>query len=137
MEYLCLKPGLKKLPKINFDMFRCVIVAECQVSSDWRSFISTWVLEQGCQYMLVCGVDADSWEVAFDQSGFTLKKLGKISNNNLLMSISYGDESLSEVFWLAKNASFHPSLELDNTLLFHISEGQEDKGRFLDLWRVI
>lgn len=134
MEYIYVNSELFEFPNVNVDTFRCLIVAESRVSSLTRSLISTWIIEQGCQYMLVCGVEADLWEDAFDKSGLALKVSGKRSDANFVISVSYGDENLSEVIWLAKNASFHPSFELGNTFVFHISEGPEDRHRFLKLW---
>jgi hypothetical protein len=50
---------------------------------------------------------------------------GEIPEDRFVMTTWHTKESLGEVFLFCKNNAFHPTGELERTVLLHISENRE------------
>lgn len=72
------------------------------------------------------GRECSSWDDSVDFANLEEFSYGEIPDDAFVMTTWHESEPLEEVFWFAKNSAFHPSIELDNTLILHL--GENDKG---------
>lgn len=126
VAYLHLKPEAA-LPEISRAVpARMVVIAEAEVSAKWQSIVSDWIVASGCLYMMAWGVNCSSWDDSVDIANLENFKFGEIPENHFVMTTWHTAEPLPEVFWFSKNNAFHPTVELQRTVLLHISaEGNE------------
>lgn len=45
----------------------------------------------------------------------------KSPDDQFVMTTWHADEPLSEVFWFAKHSAFHPTIDLEQTILVHVA----------------
>lgn len=100
--------------------FKAVLIAEIEVSKDWQTAASDWLVRNGCLYMMAWGVGCSSWDDAVDHANLALFGYGDIPEEAAVMTTWHADESLSEVFWFAKCCARHPVIAIRNTILVHI-----------------
>lgn len=101
--------------------FRCVVVVQADVSPGWRSNVSGWMLREGCLYMMAWGSECSRWDDAVDDENLSRFDYGDIPEDKFVMTTWHEDQSLSEVFWFAKELAHHPTVALRDTLLLHIA----------------
>jgi len=119
--YLHLKPNAK-LPEFAGPMpSRMVIVAEVEVSQEWQSLVSDWIIQSGCLYMMAWGINCSSWDDSVDIANIKAFEFGEIPEEKFVMTTWHTDAPLKDVFWFAKNNAFHPTVEIERTILLHIS----------------
>lgn len=127
MEYLQLMSGAE-LPNISkYDHFKCVLVVEQEVSKEWQAKVSKWLCEAGCRYMMAWGKNCSSWDDSVDLANVIQFEGKSIPDEAVVRTTWHEDESLKEVFWFAKYAAHHESLDLKETIILHVSS--EDKHR--------
>ncbi len=68
------------------------------------------------------GKQCSLWHDSVDWVNIDMFSDGEIPENKFIMTTWHEKEQLKEVFWKAKNCAFHPTVELNNTLILHISE---------------
>lgn len=110
--------------------FRAVILVDTQVSSEWQSTVSEWLVRSGCRYAMAWGVSSSAWDDAVDMANIEQFEFNEIPEDRFVMTTWHEDETLDEVFWYCKNCAFHPKIDLRNTLLLHIST--QDRGEELE-----
>jgi hypothetical protein len=121
-KYLQIRPGAV-LPNIATMLpFRAVVIAETSVAPEWQSLVSYWLVQSGCLYMMAWGVNCSSWDDSVNDSNNEQFNFGEIPEDKFVMTTWHDKEPLAEVLWFAKNSAFHPSVDMDQTLLLHISE---------------
>lgn len=121
LAYVHLVPG-NPVPLLNATSpFRAVVVIEGTVTPEWQSAVSDWLVQSGCLYMMAWGRDCSSWDDSVDISNLEIFDYGKIPDDQFVMTTWHSDEPLSEVFWFAKNVAYHSTIELDSTVIIHIS----------------
>ena len=125
--YIQLRPG-EKLPSIShLKPFAAIVLVEEVVDPEWQRVTSTWLVESGCRYMMAWGMECASWDDSVDIANLEQFNFGEIPEDDRVMTTWHADESLSEVFWFAKNSAFHPTVNLDRFALVHISmKGNRD-----------
>ena len=104
-----------------------VVVVEVEVSAEWQSIVSDWIIGSGCLYMMAWGVDCGSWDDSVDIANLEKFEFGEIPENHFVMTTWHTDEPLAEVFWFSKNNAFHPTVELQHTVLLHISSESKER----------
>lgn len=100
---------------------RVVVIVEAEVTPEWQSLVSDWIVRSGCLYMMAWGANCSSWDDSVDIANLEEFKFGEIPEDRFIMTTWHSDESLAEVFWYAKNNALHPTAELEHTVLLHIS----------------
>jgi hypothetical protein len=100
---------------------RVVVIVEADVTPNWQSEVSHWLMKFGCLYMLAWGKGCSTWDDSVDLANIEEFKFEEIPESKFVMTTWHQSEPLSEVFWFAKNNAFHPSVELERTVLLHIS----------------
>ena len=98
-----------------------VVVVEAEVSPEWQAIVSDWIVRSGCLYMMAWGVGCSSWDDSVDFANLEEFKFGEIPENRFIMTTWHSDEPLADVFWFSKNCASHPTVELERTVLLHIS----------------
>ncbi|PZP27438.1 MAG: hypothetical protein DI603_21840 [Roseateles depolymerans] len=101
--------------------FRCVVIVQADVSPDWRSKLSAWMVDAGCLYMMAWGSECSRWDDAVDDANLARFDYGEIPEDKFVMTTWHEDASLVEVFWFAKELANHPSVALNDTLLLHVA----------------
>ena len=120
IAYLHLEPGT--VPgSINLKPFKAVVVVEADVLPKWQSLVSDWLVQSGCLYMMAWGQNCSSWDDSVDLSNLKQFGYADIPDDQFVMTTWHPDEPLTEVFWFSKHTASHPTVDLDQTLLLHIS----------------
>ena len=129
VTYLRIQPEAA-LPAVSTRLpTRVVVVADSEVSPKWQAVVSTWLVQSGCLYMMAWGNNCSSWDDSVDMANLEEFKFGQIPEDRFVMTTWHTDEPLAEVFWFSKNNAFHPTVELEHTILLHI--GVNDRGQEL------
>lgn len=132
IKYLQLEPE-SKLPDISgLKPFQSVVVIEENVSSEWQSLVSTWLVKSGCLYMMAWGKECSTWDDSVDYANIAEFNYGDIPEDKFVMTTWHEDEPLKEVFWFAKNNAFHSVVELPNILILHISSYNKEEELLLE-----
>lgn len=122
MHYIHLSLG-GSLPKLEISSpFLAVVVAEETVSVNWQSVVSDWIVNSGCLYMMAWGKNCSSWDDSVDMANIILFLDEKTPDDKFVMTSWHDNEPLEQVFWFAKNCAHHPTVELKETLIIHISK---------------
>lgn len=124
--YLQLHRGLKPQEITELRPFRCVVVAEEGITDEWMWVVSTWLVESGCLYMMAWGEKCSAWDDSVDYANLEQFNFGDIPDDDAVMTTWHSNEPLHEVFWFAKNCAYHPTVDLPNTLILHISSQDKE-----------
>jgi hypothetical protein len=126
-SYLQLKPG-SELPNISaLSPFRAVVVIDEEVTPEWQNLVSSWLVKSGCLYMMAWGTGCSTWDDSVDFANLEAFNYSDIPEDQFVMTTWHEEEPLNDVFWFAKNNAFHPTIELPNTLILHISGKNKEK----------
>jgi hypothetical protein len=121
LSYLQVKAGTE-LPEISWlRLFRTVVVVEENVTPEWQAKVSLWLVDAGCLYMMAWGLACSTWDDSVDFANIEKYKFGEIPENEFVMTTWHENEALGEVFWYSKNNATSPTLEIENSLILHIS----------------
>ena len=75
----------------------------------------------GCLYMVAWGANCSSWDDSVDWANIEAFDFKQIPEDRFVMTTWHEDQPLSEALWYAKHNAFHPTIELQHTLLIHVS----------------
>lgn len=121
VTYLHLRPD-DRLPDTSTPISsRMVVVVEAEVSPQWQVLVSDWIVKSGCLYMMAWGKDCSSWDDSVDMANIEAFDFCDIPEDKFIMTTWHEDDSLAEFFWYAKNNAFHSFVEIEHTVLLHIS----------------
>ena len=121
MTYIQLQPE-SALPDISrLAPFRCVVVVEDVPTSDWQTKVSCWLVRSGCLYMMAWGNGCSSWDDSVDMANLAEFNYEAIPEDRFVMTTWHKDDSMSEVFWFSKNCAHHADVDIQNTVILHIS----------------
>jgi len=124
LEYLHLPPETA-VPYLAPQPFRAILIADISVNDKWRSDVANWLVECGCLYVIVWGVDCKTWHDFVDLAVIESFNFGDIPEDRFVMTTWHDNESLPEVFWFAGNGTSHPVIDLETTLIVHVSEAEQ------------
>lgn len=102
--------------------FRAVIVSEAPTDQDWRKRIAKWLVDGGCLYLIAWGVECEAWHDTVDWANLERFGFGDIPDDKFIMTTWHAKEPLSEALWFAGQCATHPDVELDETVILHISD---------------
>lgn len=122
VKYLHLPPD-SPLPELGgMHRFKAVLAVESDASQMWQWDVSRWLVSSGCRFLLAWGTDCAEWEEAVDDANLERFDYGDIPEDETVLTSRHEDEDLEEVFWFAKHRARHPVLDLNDTLLIHITD---------------
>jgi hypothetical protein len=111
--------------------FKAVVISEAVTSRDFKNSVSEWMVRAGCIYMMAWGKECSVWHDTVDEANLAMFDFGDVPVDAFVMTTWHDNDPLSEVFWYAKFAAKHPTLNIRNTVLVHI--GSKDHcARLLD-----
>lgn len=124
------------LPDIcSWRPFRAVVVVGDVIGLDRQSKISKWLVESGCLYMMAWGRGCGSWDTSVDIANLEEFQYAEIPDHRIVMTTWHAEETLAEVFWFCKNCAFHPTVEISNDMILHLSPEPNSRkltGDFID-----
>jgi len=126
MRYLLLEPGSNPPDISALRPFRTVVIVDDKPTSEWQALISEWLVESGCLYMMAWGKNCSSWDDSVDSANLAEFNFGDIPEDKFVMTTWHEKDSLSDVFWFSKTNAFHPTVELQNTVILHISRNNRE-----------
>lgn len=126
VKYFQIRAGSKPPEISDFSPFRAIVIIEEAVIPEWQTAISTWLVESGCLYMMAWGMNCSSWDDSVDFANLEQFDFGEIPEDKSIMTTWHENDPLDEVFLFAKGSARHPSINLHNTVLLHISENNRE-----------
>ena len=127
-KYLHLHPESNLPPSIEWRAFRAVVIIDLEVTPEWQQKVSEWLCHSGCLYMMAWGNDCSSWDDSVDHANLKDFDYGEMPEDKFVMTTWHDDEPLEEVFWFSKHSAFHPDVEMQDTLLVHISDHNNEQS---------
>jgi len=132
MHYLQVLPN-STLPEItNLCPFRAIVIIEEDVTVNWQTKVSEWLVSSGCLYMMAWGKNCSSWDDSVDYANLEEFDYGEIPKDKFVLTTWHENESLKEVFHFSKYSAFHLIVEIKNTLLLHISKTNNELAFLAD-----
>lgn len=132
LTYLYLPPA-SKLPNLsNLKPFRAVIIVESDVTEQWQELVSTWLVKSGCFYMMAWGKESSTWYDSVKMANLVEVNFANISDEKLVMTTWHERETLKNVFNFSKYCAFHEQVDLENTILVHISHENREQELLID-----
>ena len=120
MEYFQLTEQ-SKLPDIgHFAPFKAVLAIEDTVGLSRQHEISSWLVEMGGKYVMICGTNSKGWEQSIRQANLDQVDIDNMRPQEFVMITTHAHERLRSVFWHAKKHARHTHVKLKNVLTIHI-----------------
>lgn len=127
LHYVQLQDGAP-LPDIrHLKPFKVIVVVEELPSSPWQTKVSNWLVQSGCLFMMAWGLDCVSWDDSVDYASLETNQWGEVPEDKNVWTTWHEEETLEEVFWFAKHSAYHDKVELENTLILHISNQEKQE----------
>ena len=120
LQYINLNNDQNPPENLNLEPYKCIVLITEQVKSEWRDIVSKWLIDTGCLYMMAWGQNCSLWDDSVDTANLIAFDWSEIPEDNFVMTTWHKNETLEDVFWFAKFAANHPTVELNNTLLLDI-----------------
>ncbi len=125
VSYLHLPSG-QLPPALAQGAYRAVVVIEDSVTDEWRTAVSEWLVLTGCLYMLAWGERCSEWDDSVDYALLSAFDFGEIPDDRFIMTTWHDDEPATEVFWFAEHGAYHPTVDLERTLILHIAPHERE-----------
>lgn len=100
--------------------FRAVFVVDQAVDADWRDRVCEWLVRAGCLYAVTWGEACEAWHDSIDWAHLEAWNFAEIPEDRCMTTTWHADEPLSEAFWFAAMCAYHPTVELERTLIVHV-----------------
>ena len=134
VTYLHLPAGHTPPSLEGYRPFKAVLVIEQQVTGEWQSLVSEWLVQSGCLFMMAWGFDCSSWDDSVDHANLSAFNFREIPEDAFVMTTWHADEPLRETLWFAAHTAFHPTAALDRTVIVHIS-AEERRAELLRVFQ--
>jgi len=125
--YLCLSPDDPLEQPGQSEPARFLLIAEETTSQQYKESIAKALVRGNCLYFLAWGSESEAWHDAVDAANYELFESKSIPDERLIVTTWHDDEPLSEVFLFAKKNAFHPEVELQRTVLLHVSHVPQER----------
>lgn len=121
MEYIQLTES-NVLPAIkNLAPFKAVLAIEDPVSRTRQHEISTWLVEMGSKYVMICGESCQEWEEKIRRVNLSQVSIEDMTPEEFVMITTHAGEGLRSVFWHAKKHAHHTHVKIENIVTVHIA----------------
>lgn len=72
--------------------------------------------------MVAWGLDCGGWHMAVDWASVVRYDTGLTPCEEIITTTDHEDEPLEEAFWFAKNCAFDLYIDLERTVIVHVSK---------------
>jgi hypothetical protein len=120
LRYLHLTPGAA-LPELHLPPFIAIVLADDEVPETWMWDASRWLVAAGCRYLLAWGKACEAWNEAVDEAFQEAVDYDDVAPERQVLTASFEDEDMEEVFWFARHRAAHPGGALNATLVLHLA----------------
>ncbi len=100
--------------------FKAVLVIEDNVCENRQNQISSWLVEMGGLYVMVCGSKSKCWLKSIRQANLNHITIDEMTPEQFVMITDHGEEQIRYVFWHAKKHSEHTHVQLKNIIVIHL-----------------
>ncbi|PXX38510.1 DUF7684 family protein [Undibacterium pigrum] len=125
--YIHLVPGTDPADISALYPYAAIVMVETDVTPEWRSTISRWLVDTGCLCMIAWGRECALWDDVVDWCHMEKYDFGDYPEDSFLPTSWFENYTLEEVFEFAKMHASHPTVELLHTVLLHISAAPDDE----------
>ena len=128
-------PPTERLPDVRtLAPFKAVIVIGAPYPYEWQEEVSTWLVENGCRYMMAWGPDCSSWDDSVDRADIKARNY-EDDDQKFVMTTWHDDESLESVFWYSQFCGIFScdEIELINAVILDISH-EDRSAELLELF---
>ena len=130
VTYLHLPAG-REPPVLNgLGRFRVVLVLSQEVTDEWQTLISDWLVRSGCLYMMAWGVACSTWDDSVDYASLSASDFGEVPDDQFVLTTWHDSEPLAETLWFAAHVAYHPTVALPDILIVDIGP-EEREGELL------
>ena len=123
LRYLHLPPDAE-LPELQLPPFIAIVLVEDEVIDTWMWDASRWLVAAGCRYVLAWGKACAAWNEAVDEASQEAADYEDVAPERQVLTASFEDDDMEEVFWFARHRAAHPGAPLDTTLILHIAASE-------------
>lgn len=110
-----------ELPDIaRFQPFKVVLAIEENVSPIRQHEISSWLVEAGASYVMVCGSDCENWQASIRRANIAVMDTDAMNPREFVMITTHEKEKLRHTYWYARKHARHTHVKIQNTLTVHI-----------------
>ncbi len=108
--------------------YKCVVLIERDVTSEFRQEVSETLVQTGCRYMMAWGKDCSLWDDSVDLADLKRFDYGEIPPEHFVMTTWHTEDKLSDVFEFAKHnaALTYDDVELHRCLVLDISAASRE-----------
>lgn len=78
-------------------------------------------MDSGCLFVMTWGQDCKLWHDGADWALLEMFDFGDIPDDRDALTTWHTDETLDEVFWFAGHCASHPTVDLEQTIILHVS----------------
>ena len=127
VTYIHLKSGdvPPKLEKVEY--FKAIVLIEDDVTTEWRSQVSDWLVQHGCRYMMAWGKECGLWDDSVDIASLEVSDFKEGPDEDFVMTTWHEHDQIQDVLWYSNRCAMHPTLELLKTYILHISPVNREK----------
>ena len=127
-HYIRLNNG-DNFPELSKSLpFKAIVIIEENTSVEWQAAASLWLVQQGCRYMMAWGIKCSTWDDSVDYANLQIFGTEQLQDDKLVMTTWHENETLKDVFIFSRNSALHPTLELNEILIIHISQNDKKKS---------
>ena len=127
-RYIHLRPE-QEPPRLKPQPYKLIIVADEEVSNEWRENVGAWIYNIGSRYVVAWGQDCEDWHDSVDTANLDAFYPNEVPDADHVMTTWHSDETRWQAFWFAGHRASHPLVELGETIILHIS--MEERGEAL------
>lgn len=78
--------------------------------------------------MMAWGIEATKWDDSVDVANLIDFNFGDIPKNRFVYTTWHDNDTLKDVLWQSHFCANHDCIDLQNTMLVHISEAADEMG---------
>ena len=118
--YVHIAPG-QTPPELSVGPFKAGLILDLPVPPAWRDAVCKWLVESGCLYCCVWGEACEAWHDEVDHANIRAFEGKAIPEDRFVMTTWHDKEPLSEGWWFVGGSAVHPTVDLPQTVVLHIS----------------
>lgn len=92
------------------------------VTPDWQWEVSEFFIRSGCLYMMAWGIGCSSWDDSFDMANILQYDFKDVPEEKSVMTTWHEHDTIDDVFYFCKFDAEHPSVDIDDVVIFHVSK---------------